>query len=129
MGMDRHITWGETPEWGSPTPEKLAAVARDFLGEGWTTTIKDHGNWQVVIVNSEFHSTFHLASERPEMGDPYARPGYGHATRGFEIYIEKDGSVNVVTRAHYSDSFTSAIARRYTEIIARWWGGTVEWPT
>jgi hypothetical protein len=130
MGTDRYITWGETPEWGPPTPEKLAAVARDFLGEGWTTTIRDYGGLPQIVVDSKFKSTFHLASERPEMGNPYAAAHKDdeHATRGFEIYFESDGKVNVVTRVHYCDSFTSALVERYVKIIARWWGGEVEWP-
>jgi hypothetical protein len=132
MGADRYITWGETPEWGEPTPEKLAAVARDFLGEGWRTEIKKHGKKGgcCVVVDSDFHSTFHLASERPEMGDPYADPDGDHATRGFEIYFDAHapGRTRVTTRAHYCDAFTSALVRRYTEIIAKWWSGTVEWP-
>jgi hypothetical protein len=130
MGMDRYITWGETPEWGPPTAKKLAAVARDFLGEGWTTTIGDYGGHPQIVVDSKFKSTFHLASERPEMGDPYAASEGGeHATRGFEIYFEKDGRVNIVTRAHYCDSFTSALVKRYTEIVALWWNGEIDWQT
>jgi hypothetical protein len=127
MGSDRYITWGETPEWGPPTPEKLAAVALDFLGDRWRTRVLRDGD--CVVVECDDKCTFHLASERPEMGDPYAHPN-GDATRGFEIYpCEKSGKTRITTRAHYCDSFTSALVRRYTEIIAKWWGGTVEWPT
>jgi hypothetical protein len=126
MGTDRYITWGETPEWGDPTPERLAAVARDFLGDRWQTRI--HPHTECLIVECDDHCTFHLASERPEFGDPYAHPG-GHATRGFEVYFDKDGRTRITTRGHSCDSFTSALARRYTEIIARWWNGEVEWPS
>jgi hypothetical protein len=132
VGTDRYITWGETPEWGPPTPEKLAAVARDFLGEGWRTEIKDKkkGGY-CIVVDSDFRSTFHLASEQPEAGDPYAHPNGDHATRGFEIYFDSwaPGRTRVTTRAHYCDAFTSALVRRYTKIIAKWWNGEVEWPT
>lgn len=133
MGTDRYITWGETPEWGEPTPEKLAAVARDFLGESWTTTIRDDYNDDTicVVVDSEFKSTFHLASERPEVGNPYDYGNGDHATRGFEIWFDAHapGRTRVTTRSHYCDSFTSALVRRYTEIIARWWNGEVAWPS
>jgi hypothetical protein len=124
VGTDRYITWGETPEWGAPTPEKLAAVAIDFLGKRWRTEMK-HG---CLVIDCDDHSTFHLASEQPEHGDPYAHPN-GRATRGFEVYFDKDGRTRITTRAHYCDSFTDALVERYTKIIARWWNGEVKWPS
>ena len=126
MGSDRYITWGETPEWGAPTPEKLAAVALDFLGTRWTAKILRGGD--CIVVECDDYCTFHLASERPEMGDPYESPNGDRAQRGFEIYPDEKGKTRVTTRAHYCDAFTSALVRRYTEIIAKWWEGTVEWP-
>ena len=129
MGSDRYITWGETPEWGAPNDEKLAAVAVDFIGNRWypRKVLDKEGNVKGFVVECSSNSTFHLASERPEMGDPYAHPD-GHATRGFEVWFEKDGRTRITTRAHYCDAFTSALVKRYTEIIAQWWNGEVQWP-
>ena len=132
MGSDRYITWGETPEWGEPTPEKLAAVALDFLGEGWRTDIRHHEKGGcTIIVDSDLKCTFHLSSERPEMGDPYVDPNGDHASRGFTIHYDRHapGRTRVPPRAHYCDAFVSALVRRYTEIIAKWWNGEVEWPS
>ena len=125
MGSDRYITWGETPEWGPPTPEKLAAVAIDFLGDRWTAKIREDTG--CLVIECDDLCTFHLASERPEMGDPYAHPG-GHVTRGFEVWFDKGGKTRVTTRAHSCDEFTWVLADQYTKIIARWWGGEIEWP-
>lgn len=127
MGSDRYITWGKTPEWGAPTPEKLAATALDFLGTRWTAKILRDGD--CIVIECDDYCTFHLASERPEMGDPYESPNGDRARRGFEVYFEKGGGIRVTTRAHSCDSFTDALARRYTEIIAKWWNGEVKWPT
>ena len=127
---DRLITWKEAPEWGAPTPEKLAAVAIDFLGDRWKTQIEPFpsGNGAWVYIYCEDKCTFHLSSERPEMGDPFAHPD-GDQTRGFQIYFpfERGKTTSVITKL--TDSFTSALAKRYTEIIAKWWNGEVEWPT
>jgi hypothetical protein len=129
VGTDRYVTWGETPEWGEPTPEKLAAVARDFLGTRWTAKILRDGD--CIVIECDDYCTFHLASERPEMGDPFTDRDGSRARRGFVVYFDKHapGRVRITTRSHDCDSFTSALAERYTKIIARWWNGEVEWPS
>ena len=40
MSVDRFIDWGTFPEWGAPTIDRLAAVARDYLGERWTVALR-----------------------------------------------------------------------------------------
>lgn len=85
------------------------------------------------MIGSEDKCTFHLASERPEIGDPYFDHNYGPTHRGFQVYFPDPvhgpkSRTSVITR-HYSDSFTSALADRYTDIIARWWNGEVDWPS
>ena len=125
MGSDRYITWGETPDWGAPTPEKLAAVAIDFLGDRWRTEMRNG----CLVIESDDSCTFHLASERPEVGDPFADHDGNITNRGFEVYFEKDGRTRVTTRAAYCDAFTSALVHRYTEIIAKWWNGKIKWPS
>lgn len=133
MSIDRFITWGETPEWGPPTPEKLAAVAKDFLGEGWSTKIepfpKDDGCWIQII--SDYKCSFHLSSERPEIAGMYDVPeGEEPFYRWFQVYFPAEQAefdkTSVITR--HVDSFTNCLADRYTKIIARWWNGEVEWP-
>ena len=128
MGSDRYITWGETPEWGAPTPEKLAAVAIDFLGDRWTAKVREDTG--CLVVQCDDPNTFHLASERPEMGNPYIvmRGDTEPTTRGFEVWFDSPEVTRVTTRSHSCDDFTSCLARRYTEIIANWWNGKVEWP-
>jgi len=128
MGSDRYITWGETPEWGPPTIEKVAATAIDFLGDRWTAKIRaDTG---CLVVECGDPNTFHLASERPEMKGMYRlrRDSEEVSTRGFEIWFEDDGTTVITTRAHSCDSFTDALVERFTKIIARWWNGEIEWP-
>jgi len=129
MGTDRYITWGETPEWGAPTPEKLAAVALDFLGPRWTSKLLRGGD--AVVLESDDYCTFHLASEQTEMGDPFKAHGGTRPKRGFVIYFDEHepSRIRVNTRTHDCDSFTSTLADRYTTIIAKWWNGKVEWPS
>jgi len=129
MGTDRYITWGETPEWGPPTPEKIAATAIDFLGDRWRATVREDTG--CLVVECDDYNTFHLASERPEVGNPYMpmRSSTEPTTRGFEIWFEKDGRTRITTRVYSCDSFTGALVERFTKIIARWWGGAVEWPS
>lgn len=133
MSIDRFITWGKPPEWGGPTPEKLAAVAKDFLGKGWTAKIepfpRKDGCWVQIISN--YKCSFHLASERPELAGMYdvkedAEPFY----RWFQVYFPGEATgeqTSVITR--HVDSFTECLADQYTNIIARWWKGTIKWPS
>lgn len=131
MSIDRFIDWKDPPEWGPPTPEKLAAVAKDFLGDGWWVEIdpfpdNKEGCW--INVLSKFKCSFHLKSERTDLGDPFVQqadedPCY----RWFQVYFPTNGErTSVITR--HVDSFTGALADRYTEIIAKWWNGEIEWP-
>jgi len=129
VGTDRYITWGETPEWGAPTPEKLAAVAIDFLGDRWTAKVREDTG--CLVVQSPDYNTFHLASERPEMKNMYkpTRSATEPTTRGFEVWFDSPEITRVTTRGHSCDAFTSCLAEEYIRIIARWWNGEVEWPS
>lgn len=129
MGMDRLIKWGEAPEWGHPTLERLANVAKNFLGPEWAVT---HDNKDWIVCESGQPQRWSLLSEYvPGDADPVAfQEAYGsERTRGFEVFFQGVGSedqTSVITRC--GDEFTSALADQYTKIIARWWEGTIEWP-
>jgi hypothetical protein len=117
MSFDRFVRWGTPPEWGAPTIERLAAVARSFLGERWLVTVE--GNvW--ITCECDDPQTVALEPERPEM------KGCRDGTRYFEVFhcTGLDGHTSVITRQ--SDEFTGALADRYAAIVARWWNGTVE---
>jgi len=125
MGMDRFIHWKEPPEWGSPTIERLAAVAQNFLGPRWSVTHTE--DW--IVCESGEQQTWALLSEytpgdiEPEkFQKQYAE---GTPTRGFEVFFTED-QTSVITRQ--ADEFTSALADQYAKIIARWWKGEIEWP-
>lgn len=132
MGLDRFIKWGKPPEWGKPTIEKLAAVAQDFLGKRWKVYSTDATR---LVCECKDKQTFALRSERDEPSDdPDVTTGdlmYQAAqeqTRGFEVFflVEKGKikQTSVITRQ--ADDFTSALADRYAQIIARWWNGAVQ---
>ena len=133
MSIDRFIKWGKPPTWGPPTAEKLAAVAKDFLGEGWTTKIEPFpakdGCWIQIV--SDIKCSFHLSSERPEIAGMYdVQEGDEPFYRWFQVYFPSASTgeeTSVITR--HVDSFTNVLANRYTEIIATWWHGEVEWPS
>ena len=130
MGMDRFITWGPAPEWGHPTLERLAAVAQNFLGPEWKVT-HDGDNW-IVCENGQPQRWALLSEYVPGDADPIAfQESYGsQRTRGFEVFFEGVGvedQTSVITRQ--ADEFTGALADQYTKIIARWWQGTIEWPS
>ena len=131
MSIDRFIAWGETPEWGPPTPEKLGQVAVDFLGTRWRFKIepfpKKNGAW-VQVISDELCS-FHLASERPEIAGMYDVPdGEEPFYRWFQVYFPTNGErTSVITR--HQDSFMNCLADRYAGIIARWWNGELEMPS
>jgi hypothetical protein len=127
MGLDRFIHWGPAPEWGPPTLERMAAIARDFLGERWLVTVSA----PMIVCECEDPQTYALASER---NDALGGTTFGEAqrremasfSRAFEIYHDTDpgGHTSVITRA--TDDFTSALADRYAAIVARWWNGEVQ---
>lgn len=129
MGMDRFIKWSEPPEWGAPTIEKIAQVCREFLGPRWSVRITDP-TW--IVAECSDPQTFHLRSEYGE-NSSFVKgwdSSYGEFTRGFEVCFQgKHGEkqTSVITRS--ADSFTSALADRFTKIIARWWHGEIEWPS
>ena len=129
MGSDRYITWGETPEWGAPTPEKIAATAIDFLGDRWRATVRE--DIGCLVIQCDDYNTFHLTSEQPEMGNPYivTRGQTEPTKRGFEVWFDSPEVTRITTRSHSCDSFTDALAERFTKIIALWWNGEIEWPT
>ncbi len=137
MGLDRFITWKKPrPEWGEPTLEKLAQVARDFLGPMW----KVYSTHETTLVcECKDKGTFALRSERDDIVDEGKRKGkktWGELmhedmqtrTRGFEIFfLVENGKIkqtSVITRR--ADDFTGALADRYAAIIALWWHGKVQ---
>lgn len=132
MSRDRFIEWGPPLEWGAPTLEKLATVARDFLGPHWTVRATDD-TW--LVCECEDKQTFALRSCRDDLITEGKNAGrsYGELfhedmqtrTRGFEVFFSvKGGETSVITRQ--ADEFTSALADRFAEIIARWWNGKVK---
>lgn len=133
MGLDRFIRWGPPPEWGPPTLERLASVARDFLGERWRVTT-DGECW--IACECDDKQTFALRSERTDPSEGRDKTitagegmhrAYQDRTRGFEIFfLVEDGKIDqtsVITRQ--ADEFTGALADQYGELIARWWNGTM----
>ncbi|MGD9725624.1 MAG: hypothetical protein AB7L09_03400 [Nitrospira sp.] len=130
MSIDRFIVWGNTPEWGAPTPEKLGAVALSFLGEGWRFEVEPtpRGDAFWINVMSDLRCSFHLASERPELAGMYDHvEGDEPFYRWFQIYFPEIGTTSVITR--HVDAFTNALADEYAKIIAKWWHGTLELPS
>lgn len=134
MSTDRFIEWGEPPEWGPPTIERLARVAQDFLGERWAVR-QTSASW--IVCECADKQTFPLRSERRDIISTGRDAGltYGEVlhreeqrrTRGFEISFPRDRNTSVITRQ--ADEFTSAVADQFTRLIARWWNGEIKWPT
>ncbi len=122
MGMDRFIKWGKPQEWGAPTVERLAQVARDYLGARWSVRITSP-KW--IVCETDEPSTAPLKSEfSPGSGVP----AWDEQTRGFEIFFP-DSSVRTSVITRRADEFTNAVADGYTKCIARWWNGEIEWPS
>ncbi len=136
MSLDRFIRWKtKRPEWGDPTIEKLATVARDFLGPRWTVKISNEC-W--ITCETDDHMTFALRSEHDDLiedGRNKGRPSgdvqheaMQKQTRGFNVFfLVKNGKIDqtsVITRM--ADEYTGALADGYAAMIARWWNGEVE---
>lgn len=137
MGRDRFVRWSkkDRPEWGEPTLERLAQVARDFLGPKWKVYSTGE-TW--LVCECKDKGTFALRSERddkiasgPNKGQTFGEVAHRAAqeeTRGFEVFfLVENGKIkqtSVITR--HADEFTSALADRYAAIIARWWHGKVQ---
>jgi hypothetical protein len=128
MSIDRFIEWGDPPEWGPPTAEKLGRVAVDFLGARWTFKVEPFpsggGSW-INVISDELCS-FHLASERPELAKMYDVPeGEEPYYRWMQIYFPTNGERTSVITLH-QDSFMNCLANRYAKIIAKWWNGDLD---
>lgn len=118
MGLDRFITWKDDPAWGSPTIERIAETARDFLGEDWEVSF--YGSW--ITCESKSKQSFHLRSEMPEKSK-FAEEMQKH-TRGFEVFFPgPTGKTSVITRQ--ADRFTCAVADEFASILAQWWNGEI----
>ena len=124
MSLDRFIRWGPAPSWGSPTTERIAKVAEDFLGPGWRVRAHGGGNperlvWVECVSRFEKQS-YHLTSQQPEK-IPLASE-MAERERAFEVF--HDGHTSVITRQ--CDAYTDRVADGFAALIARWWNGVVE---
>jgi len=136
LSIDRFISWEEPQgEQGSPSIERVAQTARDFLGPRWTVEIDDA--WIHCV--SDETPTFHLRSEFLAQPDnPHMQTRlrgteefFEGCKRGFSIFFKGEHGeeqTSVITGIG-NDAFSNALADRFAKIIARWWGGTIEWPT
>lgn len=143
MGMDRFIKWGKPAQWGTATPERLAAIARDFLGPQWRVSINPLAkSASSLVCETDVMKTWPLVSEYVPSQDHDGPPtieeqerfkrSWGAQSRGFEVYFpggygETKERTSVITRQ--ADDYTSALADAYTTIIARWFQGKVSWPS
>ena len=143
MSVDRFIDWGTFPEWGAPTIDRLAAVARDYLGERWTVALRQGRDLDLCWIDcaSDEKCTFPLRSERDDAVEYGPNKGtkagdvlheaQQKTTRFFEVFFLVEGGkieqTSVITR--HCDEFTDNVADGLAKIYARWWNGKVRWPS
>jgi len=117
MAIDRFLYWKDPDK--APDLPTLLMVARDYLGDAAEELTLNNNRIIAILIGEPRFPLRGL----PEWAK-YNQAAEQHDKRWFEIYVEGNEYIDIITRQ--ADEFTSVVAEGFVELAKRCWGGRRE---